>query len=434
MIYVRAVYFAAAIMTAGVVFFIAAIAEPAFRDGKNDTRLALTVRVRLAWIAWISLILAVLSGTAWLVLTAQSMSGEALADVFSQGVLWTVLTQTTFGNYWLLRFVVACALAGVFVPFLRAQNLKPNWLKATAIILAAAFVGSLAWAGHAIGGQGVEGILHPSADVLHLIAAAAWAGALVPLALLLAMAGRDTLAVARTATLRFSKLGIVSVGTLLATGIVNTWYLAGSIPALLETDYGRLLLIKIVLFLGMVGIAAVNRLRLTARIVNDANLAGAQQAVRQLRRNAAIEASIGAVIIGIVAVLGTLPPASHAHHHASSGGIPADATFQHIHSKQGMADVTIEPGRVGTARATIRLSSDHFETLEARELTLTLTAPTVGSKPTTRAASQDSEGAWRVDGIRLSEPGNWTVAVDAVLATGRRLELEAPIVIEPSER
>jgi copper resistance protein D len=434
MIYVRAIYFAAAIMAAGVVFFIAAIAEPAFRDGKNDTRLAVAVRVRLAWIAWISLILAELSGTAWLVLTAQSMSGEALADVFSQGVLWTVLAQTTFGNYWFVRFVVACALAGVFVPFLPAQNLKPNWLKAAAIILAAAFVGSLAWSGHAIGGQGAEGILHPAADVLHLIAAAAWAGALVPLALLLAMAGRDALAVARTATLRFSKLGIVSVGTLLATGIVNTWYLAGSIPALLGTDYGRLLLIKIVLFLAMVGIAAVNRLRLTARIVNDANLAGAQQAVRQLRRNAAIEASIGAVIIGIVAVLGTLPPGSHAHHHTSSGGIPADATFQHIHSEQGMADVMIEPGRVGTARATIRLWNDDFETLEARELTLTLTAPTAGSKPTTRAATQDSEGAWRVDDIKLSEPGNWTVAVDAVLATGRRLELEAPIVIEPSEQ
>ena len=31
-----------------------------------------------------------------------------------------------------------------------------------------------------------------------------------------------------TATLRFSTLGIVSVGTLLATGVVNTWYLVGS--------------------------------------------------------------------------------------------------------------------------------------------------------------------------------------------------------------
>lgn len=174
--------------------------------------------------------------------------------------------------------------------------------------MAAALVGSLAWAGHAIGGRGVEGLLHPAADVLHLIAAAAWVGALVPLALLLTMTGVDaaSLATARTATVRFSTLGIVSVATILITGIVNTWYLAGSIPALVGTDYGRLLLIKIALFLGMVGIAAFNRLRLTPRLVQNADVPNAQAARRLLSRNATVEATLSAAIIAIVAVLGTL--------------------------------------------------------------------------------------------------------------------------------
>jgi len=132
-------------------------------------------------------------------------------------------------------------------------------------------------------------------------------------------------------------------------------------------------------------------------------------------------------------VLGTLPPASHAHHHAPVGAIPADAAFQHIHSEQGMADLTIEPGRVGTARATIRLLNENLEPLEAREVMLTLTDPTPGSKPTTRLATEDSAGEWHVDGVVLSESGNWTVAVSAVLASNRRLELEAPIVIEPNQ-
>ena len=73
----------------------------------------------------------------------------------------------------------------------------------------------------------------------------------------------------------------------------------------------------------------------------------AQQALRQLRRNAVIEACAGALVIMIVGVLGTLPPASHAQHHAAYGAVPADAAFSHIHSEQGMADVTIEPGRAG---------------------------------------------------------------------------------------
>ena len=93
-----------------------------------------------------------------------------------------------------------------------------------------------------------------------------------------------------------------------------------------------------------------------------------------MRRNAVLEATAGAIILGIVGLLGTLPPGSHANHHPS-GGIPADAAFQHIHTGQGMADVMIEPGRVGTAHATINLWNEDFGTLAAQSLTFTLTPP-----------------------------------------------------------
>jgi len=430
LIYVRALHFAGTITAAGVVWFIAFIGEPAFRNAKQDTGVTKLVRNRLAWIAWIGLLAAVLSGIPWLVLTAESMSGQPLSELSSQGVLWTVLSQTDFGRDWLLRFVMACVLGALFIRFLSAEGMRSLWLKAATLILASALVGTLAWAGHAIGGRGVEGLLHPAADVLHLIAAAAWGGTLVPLALLLTMTGVEaaSLTAARTATVRFSTLGIVSVATILFTGIINTWYLAGSIPALVGTDYGRLLLIKIALFVGMVGIAAVNRLHLTPKLIQNADVTAAQDARRQLSRNATVEATMSAAIIAIVAVLGTLPPASHAHHHVATGAIPADAAFQHIHGESGMADVLIEPGRVGTANAIIHLWNDDLETLDARDVTVTLTAPMAG-KPTTRVASQDSDGAWHVDGIELTEPGNWMVAVRAVLSSGSRLDLEAPIVI-----
>ena len=83
-------------------------------------------------------------------------------------------------------------------------------------------------------------------------------------------ARQTRLAVARAATLRFSTLGVISVGTLLVTGIVNTWYLAGSIEALTGTYYGQLLLAKIALFFAMVAIAAVNRQWLTPRLMQSA--------------------------------------------------------------------------------------------------------------------------------------------------------------------
>jgi copper resistance protein D len=430
-VYARAIHYAATIALTGVGFFVVFILDPA-AGAAHDPRTIKALRPPLTLIVWSSLAFALVSGAAWLVLTAASMSGETVADAASPSILWTVLSQTDFGNAWLLRFALACAIAAVLVPLLASQSARPAWLKAAAAILSAAFVGALAWAGHAIGGQGVEGVLHPAADVLHLIAAAAWLGTLVPLALLLGLADDDAaaLATARAATLRFSTLGIVSVGTLLLTGIVNSWYLVGSPPAFVGTDYGRLLLLKIALFLAMVAVASVNRLRLTPRLVDDSNPAAVARAGRQLRRNATAEASMGAVIIAIVALLGVLPPASHAHHHVSEAALPPDAAYQHIHGEQGMVDVIIEPGHVGTAGATIRLTDDNLDPLDARALTLTLTAPKPGSQAKTYTATRDQDGNWQVAGIDLAEPGNWAVAVDAALSSNTRLHLAAGIAID----
>jgi putative copper resistance protein D len=434
LLYARAIHFAATMLVAGVVLFAVFVAAPAWRGVASNNGAAVEVRARLAVIAWIGLALAAISGAAWLVLTAAAMSDLPVTQIFGDGVLWTVLSQTVFGRDWLVRFIAACALAATLPALLSPQGHKTRWLDATATILAAAFAGTLAWSGHAAGGLGGEAVLHPAADVLHLIAAAAWVGALLPLIVLFAAAGADdaSLAMARTATARFSILGIASVGTLLATGIVNTFYLAGSVPALLHTDYGRLLLIKIALFLAMLAIAAVNRFRLTPQLLQHASIAASRDALRQLRRNAAIEVLAGAIVIAIVAALGTMAPAIHAaHQHPTYAAVPADAAFVHIHLVEGMADVTIRPGRAGRARATIRLWNDDFVQLDARQVSLTLTAPAAASNPTPRPAQQGRDGAWQVDGIELSEPGNWTVTVDVLLGPTKHLTLSAPIVIEP---
>jgi mono/diheme cytochrome c family protein/uncharacterized membrane protein len=189
---------------------------------------------------------------------------------------------------------------------------RANLSRIGPVAIAACLVGSLAWAGHAVGTPGMEGTIHLAADIFHLLAVAAWVGALVPLALLLLAAGGESdatsLAVAQVAVRRFSTFGIAVVATILVTGIVNTWYLAGNVPALVGTDYGRLLLVKVALFLVMLSIAAVNRLWLMPRLLRGQS---ARDAMRQLGRNSAIEAMVGAVILVFVAVIGTLPPGLH---------------------------------------------------------------------------------------------------------------------------
>jgi copper resistance protein D len=432
LIYVRTVHFASTMLVGGVVFFTVLVFNPAARIAGEKTHAAAEVRAWNRLLAWSALLLAVISGAGWLVLTAAAMSGDNLVDVLQGGTLWTVLGQTTFGHTWLIRLGLAVALTALFVPLFSSPDRNSNRLYSVAAIVAAAFAGGLAWAGHAAGGLGDEAIIHPASDVLHLIAAAAWVGALAPLAILLAATGHeaDELGMARTATLRFSLLGMAAVATLLATGLINSWYLVGGVDALVHTYYGKLLLLKLALFLGMVAIAAFNWSRLTPALVQNGSIAAAQTARRRLCRNAAIETMAGAAIVAIVGVLGTLPPANHAGHHSTSGAVPPDATFQHIHTDQGMADVMIEPGRIGAARATIRLWNDDLETLPAKSVIFTLTAPTAGSKPVTQTAVQQPDAAWIVDGVQLPEAGNWTVEIDANLATGKQLKLRAPIVVD----
>jgi putative copper resistance protein D len=311
LIWVRAIHFGATMMVMGSVFFIAFIAAPAMR-GRDDTSFAARLRFRLAMTGWLSLAVMVVTGAAWLVLQAERMSELSLEQVFRQGAVWTVLSETDFGYAWMLRLVLAGLLAAMLPRLGPARRSGSRLLSTAAIVVSAGLIGALAWAGHGAAGSDIEGGVHLAADILHLIAAAAWGGALIPLALLLHAARRDpaepSVVISCKAVLRFSPLGIVSVGTLVATGVVNTWMLAGSLPALTGTDYGRLLLVKVALFLVMLSFGAVNRLWLTPHLVHAPSAAATTKALRQIERNSLIEAGLAAFIILIVALLGTLPP------------------------------------------------------------------------------------------------------------------------------
>jgi putative copper resistance protein D len=312
LIAVRATHFASSIVLAGTLVFDACIAGPALRRARAH-------RSFDAWRRWgllvarISLGVAVLSGGGWLLITAADIGSRTLVDIFSGDLVWRVLTQTRFGADWNARLVMALLLAGGLIAIARCRDAAPDYFRALLATLAVLFLGSLAWAGHASGTPGLSGNVHVAVDVLHLVAAGVWLGGLLPLALLFAAARRATdpavAAAIRGATVRFSTLGVIAVGTLLATGLFNTYWLAGSVQALIATHYGHFLLVKIALFLTMVCIAAFNRLRLVPRLAIEREAAAARQ---QLQRNCLVEAAIGVLILVIVGALGTLPPGAHA--------------------------------------------------------------------------------------------------------------------------
>jgi copper resistance protein D len=232
--------------------------------------------------------------------------------VFSEDLLPMVLSGTDFGRDWIARAVLSVLLAAALV-FAQPGRAIYRTVLFAACALSSALVGMLAWAGHAAATPEGLGALHIASDVLHLVAAAAWVGALIPLALVIgaALARRDapSIAIAGEVVRRFSPLGVVSVGALAATGLVNTWAIVGNLSALVSTAYGRLLLVKIALFLAMVSLAGINRLRLTPRLQQKLDPTGAADSLHRIGANAFIEAALGLGVVAIVGLLGTMSPA-----------------------------------------------------------------------------------------------------------------------------
>jgi putative copper resistance protein D len=307
----RFLHFSAVIVLAGVFAFERLVADPTFRQFSQAPASAAGLRRRLGWLAWASLALTIGSGAAWLVAVAAGMSGKPVGAALSGGVVPIVLTRTQFGEDWLLRFALA-VLLGFCLLARRWSSIAIGW---ATLLVAAAMLASLAWAGHSASTPGPAGDLHFAADFLHLLAAGLWLGTLPPLILFLAeerrTGGPNWVAVTAKATRRYSTMAIASVTALLAGGVVNTWFLAGTVPVLVGTEYGRLLLTKIGLFIAMLLVAAVNLLRLTPRLATGGASNVFRRTVARLQSNAGIETAFGLGVVGVVSVLGTLPPGLH---------------------------------------------------------------------------------------------------------------------------
>jgi copper resistance protein D len=322
LIAVRAIHFAATIQAAGIVFFACLVAEPAWLATGGQPRLAAArFRTQMACFLWIALAVSVVTGAAWLLLLAARIADRPVTEALGDGTAWTVLTQTRFGFDWRLRLLSAVVLAACM------QLSGPtggNWRGLPPAMSAVVFLGALAWAGHGGATPGYEGVVHIVADFAHLIAAGAWLGGLLPLVMLLLCLRRSGehgwAIVAVDAIHRFSHLGIASVGMLLVTGMINASFLTGGTEGVIGTAYGRLLLLKIALFLVMACIAAVNRQVLLPQLSSAADHDGSAtniQTTQRLESNAIAEALLGLVVIAIVGVLGITPPPSEAllHHH-----------------------------------------------------------------------------------------------------------------------
>jgi len=249
-------------------------------------------------------IIVALGSLAALVAQTAVMAGS-LGEAVKPASLSFMVPGTALGMAMVVR--AAAALLGL-VALVALKPGRALWsvTAALGLIVAASF----AWTGHGAATEGPGGPIHLVANIIHAVAAALWLGALAALtALLLRRAGPD-LAIHR-ALHGFAGLGTLAVLMLVLTGLVNSWFLIGPerVASIAGNLYGQLLVAKLVLFGLMLALAASNRFRLTPTLGSALETGQPSvAAMSALRRSLLVETGLGLALIGVVAVMGTLPP------------------------------------------------------------------------------------------------------------------------------
>jgi len=261
LIVARAVHIAASILVVGDFTFYVVVFGFADRPVSHGLRQLKRSFVRFA--VWF-LVAAFVSAVLWFWLEVLSMTGLSFVDAFSARAWQIVLLETVFGHIWQFRLGVI-ALALVLAVSGLAVNDAPRRPAILALwLLSVVLLVSLAWISHAAAAR-VQPI-SLIGDALHLCAAGAWTGGLVPLVICLTRV-RVSSAIAGIIPLvlgRFSTLSLCCVSVLIVSGISNAWLLVGSIHALFTTPYGWLLLFKLGLFGMLIRFGARNRLAIKA--------------------------------------------------------------------------------------------------------------------------------------------------------------------------
>ena len=313
---------------------------------------------------------------------------------------WTSALGTSLGPSLLI------AIAAMAIAWCAGQ--APGIRLARALsTLAMAGVGlSLAASGHAATAS--PQWLTRQSLFLHGIAAAYWVGALAPLAVVVRRRSEDLPRVLR----QFSVIAVPLVGLLVISGLVLSIIQLGSPRALIETQYGIILSIKLSLVILLLGLAALNRLCFTPAVIADYNN------TRPLLRSILTECVLVLCILAVVAGWRFTPPPR------ASVAPVATPLSVHIHTDAAMFQVLVSPGKVGANDFVLQLMTGDAALLPAKEATLVLSLPERGIEPMERRATLGPDGNWHVRGVMLPLPGRWHMQIDALVTDFQKITLE----------
>ena len=348
--------------------------------------------------------LGVVAGFAGIVLQGATAGATSAWSALSPDVIGDVL-GTRFGHAWGLRVLAFLALGGALalaLPRLRRAPLALAAPPAAFLAVAPAF------GGHA-SVQSPAALLLPL-DIAHVLAMSTWIGGLIALLLVLPAATRRLEANDRTRLLaalllRFSPIALGCVVVLLLTGTLQAIEHVGSWSALLDTGFGRAVLVKICLIAVLIGVGAVNRRRVVPGLRRLAAASAAPGELGHLlRRTLRAEVALVVVVLGVTSALVSYPPPDS----LASGPFSANTALGPLR-----LEVTMDPARVGPNELHLYLlrTRDGAPFAGTKQLDATLALPARRIGPLALKAREAGPGHYVVDTVALVPGGEWRLAV-----------------------
>ncbi|GAB1645295.1 copper resistance CopC/CopD family protein [Krasilnikovia sp. MM14-A1259] len=299
-------------------------------------------------------------------LQAPYATGGSLFD-FGFGDVRDVL-GSTFGAVMLVRLGVICAATVLLRPLLRTGGGES---KADLALLGALGVAALAtWplSGHPTASPvaGVSVVL----DAIHLAAMAVWLGGLfMLLVFLLPQADAREL----TAILPiWSRWAATAVSALLLAGVVQALIEVASLDGLVNSTYGRLILVKAGLAAVVIAVAAVAR--------NVVRKGGVAESPRPLRRLVGVELGVSAVVLAVTAALVQIAPPRTAEA-AEIAATKNTTVSQTLRNSSMSLQVDIFPATVGNNSLHLYAYTPDNKPLPVVEWTATAALPAKGIEP-----------------------------------------------------
>ena len=401
----RFIMYLAALVAAGVAFFLAFI-----HDRAED-------RWRIVPFVRIGSILALFSAIGIVMSQAALLTGKGAGAVTDSNVLRDVLNQN-------LGWSLALLMIGLAAVHLSTDISKKVVSQSLALYGGLAVTVSFAVWGHAT--ELSPKAISLAANAIHATAAALWLGGLVGLVMVLSLRTPETVRSTAGIIGRFSLMAFWSVIALTIAGLTLT--ITGSdanLNSILTTTWGQLVLAKIGLTLIVVLIAAWNRRTLVPSLTSPTENTN-ELAVRwaTLLRTIRAEAVLLVAVLALTAIVVNVPPARTA---VVAKTDRVDIT-QRVDT--GNVQLSVDPAIVGPNTVSVRYTDGTGQPINvANSMSVEFSQPSAGLEPITRQVPASEPGVFVIQGNELSIPGTWTITIAVRTGdfTEQRTSFEVPV-------